>query len=142
MIRLCEDPDIINRFANHPEIVSHIGGPCDFSGAMRETNVFLFGEHGGFLFEWTSPETYEVHVMITPEGRGRWGFNAAIEARDMIESLGAKRLWARISDDRPDLALFTRRAGFREVERRVLYAGDVPGEWRIFEWRSERCHQQ
>ncbi len=89
--------------------------------------VYLFGEHGGFCFEQTAPGEFEVHVMITKAGRGVWGFQAARDALAMIESMGARRLWARV--DTPQLAYFTRKAGFREI-------GEMP-PYRIFEWRSE-----
>jgi hypothetical protein len=137
---VCEtrDPDIINFFANHPHIAADIGGPIDMSGAIRETNIFLFGEHGGFCFEWTAPGTYEVHVMITRNGRGVWGFQAARQARDMIEEMGAERLWARVYPEHKALALFTMKAGFKEVETRTLYSPG-PSVWRIFEWRKQQC---
>lgn len=123
------DPDVLNHFANHPDIAMGL----DLTGSIRETALFLFGEHGGFLFEWTAPDTYEVHVMLTKAGRGAWGFAAALEAR---EAIGAGRLWARIDPANRALAYFTRKAGFREVETRTLYAGDAPAQWRIFEWRK------
>lgn len=135
------DARLINGFASHPEVVEGTGCAVDLTGAIRPSNVFLFGEHGGFLFEWCAPGTYEVHVMLTRAGRGRWGFAAALEARATIENMGAERLWARVADERRDLACFTQRSGFREVERRVLFVGDEPSEWRIFEWRSKSCHQ-
>jgi RimJ/RimL family protein N-acetyltransferase len=72
--------------------------------------------------------------MLTKAGRGPWGFAAAKQARDMI---GAERLWARIDPANKPLALFAMKAGFREVERRTLYQGETPHEWRIFEWRKE-----
>ena len=130
MIAPTRDPAILNYFANHPDIAMDL----DLTGAIRETAVFLFGDHGGFLFEWSAPDTYEVHVMITKAGRGAWGFAAALEARAM---LGASRIWARVAPDAKALAYFTRKAGFREIETRTLYAGDQPAVWRIFEWRKE-----
>lgn len=135
MIARVSDPVIINHFANHPDVAFGL----DFTGAMRETAIYLFGEYGGFCFEWTAPKTYEVHVMITKAGRGRWGFAAALEARAMIAGMGAERLWARIDPAHRALVCFTARSGFREVERKVLYPG--PKEYHIYEWRDV-CHQQ
>lgn len=131
MIERCFDAATINSFANHPEIIDGIGGPADFTNAIRETTVFLFGEHGGFCFEWSAPDTYEVHVMLTKAGRGKWGCDAAQQALRLI---GAGRVWARIAPDNRPLQWFARHAGFREVEQRILYAGNEPAEWRIFEW--------
>lgn len=135
MLERVTDPAILNHFSAHADIAPYVGGPIDFTNAMRETAVFLFGEHGGFIFEWCAPDTYEAHVMLTRDGRGAWGWNAAKQA---LEALGAKRVWARV-DNRP-LALFVRRLGFREVETRTLYPAGQPVITRIFEWRNE-CPQ-
>lgn len=127
MIRPITDPDIINHFANHPDIAIN----CDFSGAIRETARFYFGEHGGLIFEWCAPGTWEVHIMLTKAGRGRWGLEAV---QDALTQLGAERVWARIQE--PKVAIFARWSGFREVEQRTLYADGEPSIWRIFEWRK------
>lgn len=136
MLERVTDPAIPNYFAAHPDIAPTVGGPIDFTNAIRDTAVFLFGERGGFIFEWCAPDTYEAHVMLTREGRGAWGWNAAKQA---LEGLGAQRVWARV-DNRP-LALFVRRLGFREAETRTLYPAGEPVVTRIFEWRNE-CPQQ
>jgi hypothetical protein len=141
-VELIRHPELLNWFGSHPDIVEGIGGAVDFTHALRETNVFLFGEHGGFCFEWTAPGTYEVHAMITRSGRGIWGFRAALDARSKIAAMGAQRLWARVRDDQRALAVFTRRAGFIRVDRRALYPGGVPVTYDIFEWRNETCPQQ
>lgn len=132
MIAETRDPSIINYFAAHPEIAPDIGGPLDFTKAMRPTARYFFGEHGGLIFEWCAPGTYEVHVMLTCEGRGRAGVEIVKQA---LELLGADHVWARIQ--KPHVALFARWSGFREVEQRTLYVAGEASEWRIFEWRKQ-----
>lgn len=130
------DPAILNYFAAHPEIAPHIGGPMDFTDAIRETAVFLFGDHGGFLFEWCAPGTYEGHVMITAAGRGPWGFKALRQAVDEMESRGADRLWCRVKPEDRHVAFFAVQGGFREVAEMTLYSPG-PAVWRILEWRKQ-----
>jgi hypothetical protein len=134
------DPEIINHFASHPDIAPHIGGPLDFSHAIRETAVYLFGDHGGFCFEWTAPATYESHVMLTPAGRGFWGFRALDEAVRLMAERGADRLWCRVRPQDDHIAFFARRGGFREAGEMTLYS-PARARWRILEWRKP-CPQQ
>lgn len=140
MIAETRDPLVVNRFAAHPDVADSIGGPIDFSGAMRETTLFYFGEHGAFCFEWCAPRTYEVHVMLTAAGRGRWAINAGKRALAlMMAEHGASRVWGRIKDSDRHIALFARWCGFREAEEMTLYSPE-PERWRIFEWRPQ-CPQ-
>lgn len=138
MIRQVADPDIINHFANHPEIRPSLGGEgeMDLSAGVREPNVFLFGEHGGFCFAWSAPETYETHVMLTEAGRGAWGLAGIRAAVQRMAAQGANHLWARVHPDRPEIALYARLAGYREVGTHTLDIGDGPVAWRIFDWRA------
>lgn len=138
MIQRCFDAAIPNHFAAHPDIAPHVGGPIDFTQAMRETAAYFFGEHGGLIFEWCAPGTYEVHIMLTREGRGAWGIQATQEA---LEQLNADRVWARIDPTNRPLAVHAIKSGFREVERRNLYPAGQPVPYRIFEWRKV-CHPQ
>jgi hypothetical protein len=133
MIREVRDAAIVNTFAQHPEIAPEIGGALDFTHAMRETAVFLFGEHGGFIYEWCAPETYEVHVMLTKAGRGKWGIEAVHRSLEMMAQRGATHIWARISARH--IGLFARQAGFHEAGTRTLYHDGQPREWRIMNWR-------
>ena len=132
MIERCFDPVIPNRFAAHPDIASHVGGPIDFSGAMNPANVFLFGKHGGLIFEWKGPGTFEVHVMATNKGRGAWIFKATRQAINYIETMGATHLWARIHPDKPHVGILARKSGFK-------FAGyhDLDGvTWHIYNRRT------
>lgn len=131
MIRRVYDPVIPSAFSAHPDIAPHVGGPLNFTDAIRETAAFFFGEHGGLIFEWCAPGTYEAHIMLTREGRGKWGLDAT---RLALAELGAERVWARIDPDHRPLAMHALKSGFREVGRKSLYPG--PKTYRIFEWRK------
>lgn len=135
MIAETRDPAIINHFAAHPDISPHIAGPLDFSGAIRNTAVYLFGEHGGFCYEWTAPRTYEAHVMLTEAGRGRWGREAARRSVEMMEERGASHLWARVKPGDRHVAYFARLAGFRDDGQMTLYSPE-PELWHLLSWRS------
>jgi hypothetical protein len=139
MIAETQDVALINHFAAHPDIAPHIGGPLDFTDAVRETTVYLFGDHGGFLFEWTAPATYESHVMLTAAGRGLWGFRAMRQAIAAMQAKGAERLWCRVRPQDEHIAFFARQGGFREAGEMTLYKPQR-ALWRILEWRSECLH--
>lgn len=131
------DPTIVNYFANHPDI--RLGGDADvdLSAGVREPNVFLVGDHGAFCWTWSAPDTFEVHVMLTRAGRGKWGFRAAREAMDYMKAAGALQLWGRVHPERPEIAVLGRHVGMRDTEiKHTLDAGDGPVSWRIFNWRA------
>lgn len=137
MIYRITDPFIVNAFASHPDVLPQIGGvPIDFSGAMNPANVFLFGQHGGFIYEWKGPQTFEVHVMITRPGRGRWAFTAAQQSIDHMAGLGANHIWARIHPARPDVAMLALKTGFKDAGTHELDTGHGPVVWRIMNWRK------
>lgn len=123
-------PEIPNQFSAHPDIAPQVGGPIDFTGATQ--CLHIYGEHGGFTFDPTGPNEYEVHAMFTKAGRGRWALEAARQTLEMMDQCGTRRIWARV--DTPELAQFTRRAGFTEIE------STLP-DYRIFERRNP-CPQQ
>lgn len=123
--------DLVNWFAAHPDIAPAIGGPIDFTNAIRETTVYLFGEHGGLIFEWCAPDTYEVHIMLTKAGRGAWGIEATKEA---LGKLNAGRVWARIAVHNRALAIHAAICGFKRVETKTLWVGDDPHQYHIYEW--------
>lgn len=137
MIRSILDPAIINEFANNPGIRPTLGGfgPLDLTAAVKEPNVFLFGEHGGFCLSWSAPHTYEIHTMIAPEGRGAWAFEAARTSVDHMVSIGADRLWTRVNPEHRNTLIFTRKMGLKPCGTNTLDLGDGPVEWRLFERR-------
>lgn len=125
--------DIVGWFSGHPDIAPSIGGPFDFTGAMRETTVFMFGEHGGLIFEWCGPGVYEAHIMLTQPGRGKWGIAATKEA---VRKLGADLVWARIEPSNKALARHAALSGFARVSLKTLYVDDMPRAYHIYEWRK------
>ena len=128
-------PAIANYFSAHPDIAADIGGPIDFTGATQCLHVY--GDHGGFTFDPTGLGEYEVHAMFTEAGRGKWANRAALETLAIMAARGATRIWARVKT--PQLAQFTRKAGFSEIGSEMMEPG--PALHRIFEWRKP-CHQQ
>lgn len=66
----------LNALVNHPSVRPTCGGDgksqLDLTPVLanKKNHVFAW-DHGAFLFVWTAPQTYEVHAMILPEGRGR-----------------------------------------------------------------------
>jgi len=120
-------PDIPAYFSAHPDIVQAIGGPLDFTQAFARGTQFYFGEHGGLMFEWCAPRTYEVHIMLTKAGRGAWGVAATKEA---LRKLDASRVWARIVPANRPLAIHAQLCGFRKVELRVL----SDKAYHLYEW--------
>lgn len=128
----CTDAVIPNRFASHPDIAPDVNGPIDFTGAMNVSNVFLFGEHGGMIFEWKGPRTFEVHVMATKAGRGAWIFAATREAIGFMDAMGANHLWARIHPDKPHVGVLARQSGFNFAGHHAL--GGV--DWKIYNRRA------
>jgi hypothetical protein len=135
MIRETRDPAVINHFAAHPDIAHHIGGPLDFTDAIRETAVFLFGVHGGLIYEWRGPATWEAHVMITEAGRGWWGFEAVKRSIEIMAEKGADRLWARVKPEDRHIAMLALKTGFRDAGTMTL-SDPEPTLYRIFEWRK------
>lgn len=141
MIAETVDAQIINGFANHPEIAPFIGGgELDLSPGIGGLNVFLFGEHGGFCFIWSAPETYEVHVMLTKAGKGRWGIAAGRLAIRLMAKRGMTHLWGRIHPERPEVGTYGNLCGMHDTG--TVHLADIgtgPVGWRIFNWRAE-CH--
>lgn len=137
MCEPCKDPAIINFYANHPEIRPHIGGEgyLDLTIVTHEPNVGLFGEHGGFCLSWTAPGTYEIHTMITPEGRGQWAFDWAARSIEYMRSIGAFHLWTRIHPDARHTAIFTRKMGLKPCGTLLTDLGDGLVEYRLFNRR-------
>jgi hypothetical protein len=138
-MREITDPAIVNYFANHPDIRPSLGGsgPLELNAGMKPPNVFLFGEHGGFCWTWSAPQTFEVHVMLTRAGRGQWGVAWGREAIRHMAANGAAHLWGRVHPDRPEIAAYARLCGLRDTgTTHELDAGDGPVAWRIFNWRA------
>lgn len=133
MLAETRDPAILNGFAKA------LGYDLDMTRGMGWPNVHYYGEHGGISWVWTGPETYEAHVMLMPEGRGRWGVKAGREALALMAMRGAKVLWARVS--RPEIGIYAAASGMKDSGMTVVMdCGEGPVPCRIFEWRPAGCH--
>lgn len=134
---ICRDANRINWFANHPEIRPFIGGTgeLDLTAITKAPNVALFGEHGGFCLSWTAPDTYEIHTLILPEGRGRWAFDWANRSIEYMRSIGAQHLWTRVHPDARHTMIFTRKMGLRPCGEIETDLGDGPVRYMLFNRR-------
>lgn len=137
LLCLSRDADAINRLINHADVRPYVGAPdvgdLDYSLAVTlPENTFLVGAYGGFVLCGEDRAEREVHVFITPEGRGRWGFEAAREVIAHAVSEGTCALTARVSRDMPRVRQFARRAGMRPT-------GETAGEYDIFRLETASC---
>lgn len=130
------DSERINYLINHETIRPTCGGditqPIDFTPLVKDRqNIFLDGEYGGLAFIWSAPSIYEVHVYLLPEGRGPWGFDFAMRARDYMGS-HARMLWARVNN--PALRYFTMKAGFTACGQHAIDIGQGPITYDLYKW--------
>lgn len=128
MLHRCFDANLINLAANHPDVRPFLGsdslGDLDFEEAVGDrNNIFLMGEHGGFVMAWSAPGVYEIHVMILPEGRGKWAAQVRKITIDYARSIDAKMLWARIAPSAKYVALFARRGGMQPTGEMLYTLG-------------------
>lgn len=131
----------INSLVNHPEIRPYVGDcgklPLDLAPLIdNDRNVFLIGEHGGYFFIWTSPGCYEIHAMVTPDGRGKWAADAVRECLFMMQAHGAQRVWARIIPENLGLRNFAIVAGFKPVGQEVFDIGAGPMIYNLYQWEA------
>ena len=138
------DAAFLNDLANDPAIRPTCGGsgPLDFSDFIANPkNHALAWSHGVFLFLWTAPRTYEVHIMVRPQGRGREAYHMAHAGISYIVGCGADHLWARVQKGDNALRHYTAQAGFTHCGTDTLDFGSGPLEYDLYEWRRP-CLQQ
>ena len=128
----------LNEIANHPDVRPTCGGDGKSEIDLRpfladRNNHALLWEHGYFLFFWSAPHTYEVHMAVLPEGRGREAYRLWDDARDYIVQAGAERLWARIAHNFNSLHHYTAQAGFERC--------GTWGSYDLYQW-VQRCLQR
>lgn len=137
------DAAAVNALVNDPSVRPTCGfpelGDLDFTAAIqRPENLFLLGDHGGYMLIWTAPGVREVHVFITPEGRGKWGFASLPEMVSAAAKLNVSLLWARVDPDMPQLEMFARRCGMKPTGE-IIETGGV--DYRIFSMEVQQCHR-
>lgn len=140
------DAERLNALANHPAIRPTCGGDgksqLDFTAfvADRKNHAILW-DKGAFLFCWSAPHTYEVHIMVLPEGRGRAAYRKAAQGIAYMLRHGMERLWARIDRNHPALRHYTASAGFTPCGSDVLDLGFGPVSYDLYQWKKP-CLQQ
>jgi len=132
----------INALANHPLIRPEIGGdpklPLDLTDVIDcDRNVCLMGEHGGFVYIWTGPNSYEVHTIIGENGRGKWALDAARESlAQMADNHGARHIWTRVAASQRNVRAFTIAAGLKPCGQDVFDFGNGSTVYNMYEWRA------
>lgn len=129
----------LNELANHPQIRPTCGGDgqshLDLTPfVLNPKNHAMVWDHGAFLFQWTAPDTYEVHIMVEPEGRGEDAYRMAKAGIDYMIEQGAERLWARISSRM--VRHYTAQSGFTKCGTDTLDIGFGPVTYDLFQWKK------
>jgi hypothetical protein len=140
------DVERLNALANHPDIRPTCGGDgksfIDLGPFLAdELNHAVAWETGCFLLGWSAPHTYEVHLMVLPEGRGREAYDHAGGMIAYMQAHGAERLWARVAKAARGLRHYTWHAGFRPCGEHTLNLGFGPVSYDLYQWTSP-CLQQ
>ena len=144
MLERSFDVERINAVANHPEVRPFVGpaelGELDCTDAVAfDKNWFLMGEHGGYVLAWSAPNVHEVHVMILPEGRGKWAAKARQFTIDYAVDNGVETLWARIAPSAPSVSLYARRGGMQPTGEMIYTLGSA---YDLFKMELPKCRQQ
>jgi hypothetical protein len=134
----------INELANHPAIRPTCGGDgkseIDLTAFVADPkNYAMVWDQGAFLFQWSAPETYEVHIMVLPDGRGRDAYRMAEDGIAYMVDRGAERLWARISNG--CVRHYTAQAGFTRCGTDTLDIGFGPVTYALYQWKKP-CRPQ
>lgn len=135
------EPERLNELANDPSIRPTCGGDgksfIDFSAFVADhKNHAVTWAHGAFLFGWSAPQTYEVHMMVLPEGRGRDAYRMAAEGIAYMAMFGAERLWARVDNGFPALRHYVAHADFTRCGGDVLDIGFGPVTYHLYQWKK------
>ncbi len=130
----------INNLVNHPTIRPYCGGNpnawLNLTAAVIDLkNYFLLGQHGGFCFCWSAPNTYEIHAFVLPEGRGKWAYDFIAACIGNMVRHGANHLWARVAVDAVHVRRFTMKAGFKRCGEQTLDLGAGPVDYDLYDWR-------
>lgn len=128
LLHLSTDANEINAAINDPSVRPFVGAPeageLDVSPLIRPENLFPFGEHGGFLLQWTAPHTYEVHTFIREDGRGRWARIAASDGIKIAAEHGATHLWTKIPPNAQNVRLFAAMMGMQPTGEVIEALGE------------------
>lgn len=124
----------VNAIANDPAVYApmmlgmlHPQADMDFTDAVEHSNTVTLMEDGFCaLFVWTSPATYECHVMARKSARGVQMMRSARAMLQIMKDKGAKRIWGQPSAYNKPAVCFVRRMGLRYLDTGFHpIAGDV-----------------
>jgi hypothetical protein len=143
-LKRLSDAAFLNALANHPAIRPTCGGDgasfLDFTDFVANPkNHAVAWDRGAFMFFWTAPQTYEVHIMVLPEGRGKAAYRMAKAGISYMVAEGAERLWARVTDE--PLRHYTVAAGFTRCGTDSLDIGAGSVSYDLYQW-TRPCRQQ
>jgi hypothetical protein len=136
------DAAYVNAVANHPAVRPHIGasaaGELDFGPiAANPANILLKLDHGLMMFIPVGDQTYELHTLLLPEGRGAKVLPAAASAFDYMFAHGCDALTTYTPASNRPAALMARRAGFVQTGVRIAAWEDGSD---ITDFRLSRDH--
>ena len=125
------DAERLNEIANDPDVRPTCGGDgksyLNFDAFVSDPkNHALVWDQGALLFYWTAPETYELHVMVLPEGRGKDAYRMVQEGIDCLIASGALHLWARVAHNFNALRHLAAHTGFIKCGTDTLDIGFGP----------------
>lgn len=106
MFHEASDSRVANTLANHPKVLPYVAPKGTesldltplFEGVRKERIRFFHNEEEtiGMLFDWSSPNIWELHMMALPEARGgdALAFADAV-ILDMLFNRGAREIWGK-----------------------------------------------
>lgn len=136
-----KDAERLNVLANHPQIRPTCGGDgkshLDYAAFCANPNNHThLWDHGALLFHWSAPQTYEVHVMVLPEGRGKEAYRQVLLGVKYMVSIGAERLWARVEKGFNALHHYAAQSGFEKCGTDILDIGFGPVIYDLYQWKK------
>lgn len=116
--------EVANDPSVYPWVCGETTGPLDFTEAVKDRNsIFLFGEHGGFVFRNMNGAVFDAHSMVLPSGRGRWALSAAEQALYwMFERTSAQEVTMSVPRGNLPVRALVRRLG-------ALFRGTIENGW-------------
>lgn len=124
MIEQVTNPEVINAIANDPDVretmflgMIYPQQDLDFTGQIEDGKTVVLRDDAGFcsLFRWTSPGTYECHIMALKCARGANAMGSAREMLAHMKSLGARLVWGQPSIYNRAAICFIRRMGLKSA---------------------------
>ena len=124
MIRRETDAALMNEIANDPEVrgLMFLGMvypqyDLDFDHVFDDAKTIVLSDGAGFasIFKWTSPGTYECHIMAKTASRGAEMMRHMRVMLDFMKEQGARVVWGQPSVHNRGALCFIRRMGLKSV---------------------------